>query len=388
MERVWWHDGRSPAYGEGITFWALGEMVRERAGLREDADERTTRAKIAEMVAAHVPDPDEQRWIEPALLALLGVEAGVAPEQLFGAWRTFFERLAAIAPVVLVFEDFHFADAGLLDFVDHLLEWSKGVPIYVLTLARPELLERRPTWGAATRNFTSQYLEPLPEPAMRELLAGLVPGLPESAVRAIIARADGVPLYAVETVRMLVANGSLELANGAYRPVGDLATLAVPETLTALIASRLDALPADDRALVSDAAVLGQSFSTAALAAVSGVPVADLEPRLRGLVRRELLVHEADPRSPEQGQYAFVQALIREVAYHTLARADRKARHLAAARFFESVGADELAGALAGHYLAAHASAAEGPEADALAAQARVALRGAAERAAALGSHE
>ncbi len=388
VERVWWHDGRSPAYGEGISFWALGEMIRERAGLREDADERTTRAKIAEVLAAHVPDPDEQRWIEPALLALLGWETGVAPEQLFGAWRTFFERLAATGPVVLVFEDFHFADGGLLDFVDHLLEWSKGVPIYVLTLARPELLERRPTWGAGKRNFTSQYLEPLPESAMRELLAGLVPGLPESAVRAIIARADGVPLYAVETVRMLVTNGSLELADGAYRPVADLTRLAVPETLTALIASRLDALPTDDRTLVSDAAVLGQSFSTAALAAVSGVSVADLEPRLRGLVRRELLVHEADPRSPEQGQFAFVQALIREVAYNTLARADRKARHLAAARFFESVGADELAGALAGHYLAAHASAAEGPEADALAAQARVALRGAAERAAALGSHE
>jgi class 3 adenylate cyclase len=386
VERLWWHDGRSPAYGEGITFWALGEMIRERAGLREDADERTTRAKIAEVVAAHVPDPDEQRWIEPALLALLGVQAGVAPEQLFGAWRTFFERLAATGPVVLVFEDFHFADGGLLDFVDHLLEWSKGVPIYVLTLARPELLERRPTWGAGKRNFTSQYLEPLPEPAMRELLAGLVAGLPESAVRAIIARADGVPLYAVETVRMLVANGSLELADGEYRPVGDLATLAVPETLTALIASRLDALPADDRALVSDAAVLGQSFTLAALAAVSSLPPAELESRLRALVRRELLVLEVDPRSPEQGSYAFVQALIREVAYNTLARADRKVRHLAAARFFESVGTDELAGALAGHYLAAHASAADGVEADALAAQARLALRGASERAAALGS--
>ena len=102
-----------------------------------------------------------------------------ASEQLFGAWRTFFERLAATAPVVMVFEDFHFADPGLLDFVDHLLEWSRNVPIYVVTLARPELLERRPDWGAGKRNFTSLYLEPLPEPAMRELLAGLVPGLPE-----------------------------------------------------------------------------------------------------------------------------------------------------------------------------------------------------------------
>ena len=158
-------------------------MVRARAGLRETDDEPTTRARIAETVATHIPDPDERRWIEPALLALLGVESGIGSEQLFGAWRTFFERLAATAPVVMVFEDFHFADGGLIDFVDHLMEWSRSHPIYVVTLSRPELLERRPDWGAGKRNFNSIHLEPLPEPVMRALLAGLVPGLPESAVR-------------------------------------------------------------------------------------------------------------------------------------------------------------------------------------------------------------
>ena len=232
------------------------------------------------------------------------------------------------------------------------------------------------------------YLEPLSEPAVRALLTGLVPGLPDATVRAIVARADGVPLYAVETVRMLLAEGRLRLEGDIYVPVGDLTTLAVPETLTALIASRLDGLPPGDRGLVQDSAVLGQSFTLAALAAISGVPSDELEPRLRALVRRELLTLEADPRSPERGQYAFVQALIREVAYNTLARADRKIRHLAAARFFETLGSDELAGALAGHYLAAHRNAPDGPEADALAGQARRALRAAAERAAALGAHD
>jgi class 3 adenylate cyclase len=389
VEPVWYHDGRSPAYGEGISFWALGEMVRGRAGLLETDDAATTRAKIGEALATHVPDPDERRWIEPALLALLGVEiAATGSEQLFAAWRTFFERLAATAPVVMVFEDVHYADTGLLDFVDHLLEWSRNVPIYVVTLARPEFLERRPNWGTGKRNFTSLYLEPLPESAMRELLAGLVPGLPAVAAKAIIERADGMPLYAVETVRMLLAEGRLALEDGAYHPVGDLANLAVPETLTALIASRLDGLPPDERALVADAAVLGQSFTVAALLAVSGIEKTDLESRLRELVRGELLALDTNPRSPERGQYAFVQALIREVAYHTLAKRDRKVRHLAAARFFESLGSDELAGALAGHYLAAHETAAEGPEADALAAQAQIALRAAADRAAALGAHE
>ena len=387
VEPVWWHDGRSPAYGDGITFWALGEMVRMRSGLLETDDEPTTRAKVAETLTAHVPDPDERRWIEPALLALLGIEsATTGSEQLFAAWRTFFERLAATSPVVLVFEDFHFADAGLVDFVDHLLEWSRNVPIYVLTLARPELLERRADWGAGKRSFTSLHLEPLPPDAMRQLLEGLVPGLPKPAVKTIVGRADGIPLYAVETVRMLLAEGKLELEGERYVPTGDLTRLAVPETLTALIASRLDALPSEERALVSDASVLGQSFTVAGLSAVSGIAEGELEPRLRSLVRRELLTLESDARSPERGQYAFVQALIREVAYNTLARRDRKTRHLAAARFLEGLASDEIVGALASQYLAAHDNAAEGPEADALAAQARIALRAAAERAISLGS--
>ncbi len=388
VERVWYHTGRSPAYGEGITFWALGEMVRRRAGLLETDDEATTRAKITAMLGEHVPDPDERRWIAPALLALLGIESGAPAEQLFGAWRTLFERLAVTAPVVLVFEDFHFADSGLLDFVDHLLEWSRGFPIYVLTLARPELVDRRSDWGAGKRNFTSLYLEPLPEPAMRELLAGLVPGLPEPAAKAIVSRADGIPLYAVETVRMLVAEGRLTIKDGVYVPEDDLNALAVPDSLAALIAARLDGLDPRDRALIQTAAVLGQSFSLAGLAAVSSTDEAGLEPRLRGLVRRELLTLEADPRSPERGQYAFVQAMIREVAYGTLTKKDRKVRHLAAARFFESLGSDELAGALAGHYLAAHANALDGPEVDALAGQSRIALRAAAERATSLGAHD
>ncbi|MDP9271217.1 MAG: AAA family ATPase [Chloroflexota bacterium] len=387
-ETVYYHSGRSPAYGEGITFWALGEMVRARAELLETDDEPTTRAKLHAVVARWITDDAEKSWVERALLALLSIESGAPSEELFGAWRTFFERIAATGPVVLLFEDFHFADTGLLDFVDHLLAWSKGTPILVITLARPELLDKRPDWGAGKRNFHSMVLEPLEPAEMRDLITGLVPGLPESAVRAIVERADGIPLYAVETVRMLVANGHLLPEAGGYVPVGDLSSLAVPESLTALIASRLDALDAPERSVLLDAAVLGQSFSLSALSAVSGVDEPALEPRLSTLVRRELLTREVDPRSAERGQYVFVQALIREVGYSTLARKDRKARHLAAARFFESLETEELAGALAGHYLAAHANAAQGAEADALAAQARIALKAAADRASTLGAYD
>jgi class 3 adenylate cyclase/tetratricopeptide (TPR) repeat protein len=390
IEGVWWHDGRSPAYGEGVTFWALGEMVRSRAGLLEVDDPATTRIKVAEMLATHVPDASERQWIEPALLALLGV--GEAPaggrDDLFRAWRTFFERMASTATVGLLFEDIQWADAGLLDFIDHMLEWSRGVPILIITLSRPELLERRPEWGAGRRNFLALYLEPLPDEAMRELLAGLVPGLPASTVRSIVARADGIPLYAVETIRMLVSDGRLAEVDGRYEPVGELGELAVPETLQALIAARLDGLRPADRALLQDAAVLGQSFTLAGLAAVSGEDPAALEGRLHDLGRSELIDQQLDPRSPERGMYAFVQALIREVAYGTLAKRDRRARHLAAARFFEGLGDEELAGALASHYMAAWQAAPEGPEGEAVAIQARLALVGAADRAMNLGSPE
>ncbi|MEO5704498.1 MAG: hypothetical protein ABIZ52_07245, partial [Candidatus Limnocylindrales bacterium] len=285
--------------------------------------------------------------------------------------------------------DLHWADPGTLEFIDHLLDWSRGVPLLIVTLARPELLEKRPDWASSRRNFASIALDPLPEPTMRELLQGLAPGLPKEPVGLIVQRADGVPLYAVETVRMLVADGKLKLSeeDGTYHPTTDLTELAVPETLAALIAARLDGLDPTERKLVSDAAVLGQSFTIAALASVAGVPDTELHPLLRTLIRRDILALALDPRSPERGQYAFVQALIREVAYNTLARRDRRSRHIAAARYLESIENEELSGAVAGHLLAARSLSAPGPEADAVAAQARIALRAAAERAIALGAH-
>ena len=389
-ETIYWHRGRSPSYGEGITFWALGEMVRRRAGLAETDDEATTRERIRAIVEEFVPAEDDRRWVEPALLTLLGLEPAPAGgrDVLFAAWRIFFERLAERATTVLLFEDLQWADSGLLDFVEQLLEWSKNVPLIVVTLARPELFDRRPDWGAETRNLTRLALEPLTDDAMRQLVDGFVPGLPEPAIRAILARADGVPLYAVETVRALVADGRLERDGDAYRPVGELGELTVPDTLRSLIASRLDGLDPADRSLVEDASVLGQSFTIAGLSAISGRAADDLEPRLKFLVRRELFDVEIDPRSPERGQYRFVQSLIREVAYGTLAKRERRARHLAAARYFEGLGDDELAGLLASHYLAAIDASAEGAEADAVAIQARLALSGAAERAATLGAHD
>jgi class 3 adenylate cyclase/tetratricopeptide (TPR) repeat protein len=391
-EVVYWHQGRSPAYGEGISFWALAEMVRGRAGVIDTDDPAAIRSKLAASLSQFVTDEAERRWMEPRLLQLLGLEstdAGDRPdrESLFAAWRLFFERISEQGVVVLVFEDLQWADDGLLDFIDHILDWSRDRPIYVISLARPELMDRRRDWGAGRRNFTSLVLEPLEPAEMRELLAGMVPGLPEGVVERVLDRAEGIPQYAVETVRMLLADGQLALEGGVYRPTGDLSELSVPASLHALIASRLDALDQPDRALLQAASVIGKTFGTDALVAVSGLAPDDVSARLRALVRREMLTLEADPRSPEHGQYGFVQALIREVAYGTLARGDRRRLHLAAARHFEALDDDGIAGALAEHYVAAYRAQPEGPEGAAVAAQARVALRAAAERARSLGSY-
>ena len=334
-ETLYWHRGRSPSYGEGISFWALGEMVRRRAKLAESDDEATTRERIAATVAEYIPADEDRRWVEPALLTLLGLEPAPAGgrDVLFAAWRILFERIAEQGTTILLFEDLQSADSGLLDFIEQLLTWSRNRPILVVALARPELFDRRPGWGSAARSLTTMALEPLSREAMRELLDGFVPGLPESAAAAILGRADGIPLYAVETIRSLVADGRLEMTDGSYRPVGDLTTLAIPDTLRSLIASRLDALGPADRSLIQAVSVLGQTFTLEGLAATTGEDAAELEPRLATLVRRELLSLEADPRSPERGQYAFVQSLIREVAYGTLARRDRRERHLAVARW-------------------------------------------------------
>ncbi len=387
-EIVYWHQGRSPAYGDGISFWALGEMVRMRIGTSETDDEETTRTRLAATLEEFVTDAEEQRGLSDPLLHLLGIGDGSTRERgaLFAAWRTFFERIAEHAPVIMVFEDLQWADDGLLDFIEEMVSWSRGRSIYLITLSRSELLDRRPTWGAGQRSFTSLSLSPLAEDDVRAMLGGLVPGLPEAVVAQIVERAEGIPLYAVETVRTLLNDGRIERDDDGFRPTGDLTELAVPESLHGLIAARIDALPPAERTLVQDGSVLGLSFGLAALQAVARAEPDTIEPMLQHLVQREVLTIDDDPRSPERGSYRFVQGLLREVAYGTLSRDDRRARHLAAARHYEALGDDELAGVLAQHYVDAYHAHPDGAEGVAVAAQAKVALRGAAQRAGDLGS--
>ncbi len=386
---VWWHRGRCLSYGEGVAYWALAEMVRMRCEIVEDEEPEPAREKLRATLEEHLSDPQERAWVEPRLAHLLGLEEGAPGDQenVFSAWRILFERLAETATTILVFEDVQWADEGLLDFLEYLLDWSRGHPLFVLALARPEFADKRPTWGAGKRSFTPLYLEPLSEPAMDALLTGLVPGLPADLRSRILERAEGVPLYAVETVRMLLDRGLVVQDGNAYRPTGPIETLEVPETLHGLVAARLDGLPAEERRLVQDGSVLGKTFTKQGLSSLTGVSLAELEPLLASLLRKDVLSVQADPRSPERGQYAFLQDIVKRVAYETLSRRERKAKHLAAAQFLASGAAgdeDELAEVVAAHYLDALEAAPDADDAGDIRANARLMLVRAGERAASL----
>jgi class 3 adenylate cyclase/tetratricopeptide (TPR) repeat protein len=355
-DTVYWHEGRSRAYGEGITFGALGEMVKMRAGILEVEDATSSLAKLQVCLDQFVSDEEERQWILPHLAHLLGLAdaPSINRDEIFSAWRMFFERIAERGTTVLIFEDLQWADAGLIDFVESILEWSKGFSLLIVTLARPELLDKRPSWGAGMRNFTSLHLEPLSASSMSELLNGFVHGLPSEVSDRVLQRAEGVPLYAVETIRMLVDRGVIVQVDDQYEVQGELGTLEIPETLHALIASRLDSLTPRQRALLQDAGIIGSTFSIESLQVVSDESAQDLETELRDLVRKEYIFTDNDPRSPERGQFGFVQGVIREVAVGTLARRDRQAKHVAIARYAESLGEEELTGVIAAHYIEAY----------------------------------
>jgi len=391
-QTTYWHRGRCLAYGEGVTYWALADMVRMRCRIPEEEEPASGRSKLQATLAEHLLDDEERRFVEPRLAHLLGLEERQAAEkeELFGAWRLFFERLADSETTVLVFEDMQWADPSLFDFVEYLLEWSRDHALYVITLARPEILEKRPNWGAGSRTFSALYLEPLSTQAMQELLRGLVPGLPEELRGRILTRAEGIPLYAVETVRMLLDRGLLVQEGSVYRPAGAIETLDVPETLHALIAARLDGLSQEERRLLQDGAVLGKTFTRQALAALSGLEEPELEPLLGALVRKEVLSIQADPRSPEHGQYGFLQDLVRRVAYETLSKKERKARHPAAAAHLERAFASEqeVVEVLASHYPAAFQAAPEDADAAEVKRRAGDLLARAGERAASLAASE
>jgi class 3 adenylate cyclase/predicted ATPase len=387
-----WHSGRCLSYGEGVAYWALGEMVRQRLGIAEDAPALEAAAKLDAGLDRWISDAADREFLSPRLGALVGVaEPGLGREELFAGWRLFFERLAEHQPVILVFEDLQWADAGLLDFIEHLLEWSAASPIFVLTLSRPDLAARPEGWPAGRRGAMFLVLEPLDDGAMRELLEGLVAGLPDEAAARIVARAEGVPLYAIETVRALADRGVVAERDGALELAGELGELDVPASLGSLLAARLDSLGRDERALVKAMSVFGGAFPRSSVVALAEVPEDRLDTLLEELVHKQVLMIRADRLSPDRGQYAFAQGMLRTVAYEMLSRGERKVRHRAAAehlrRAFPNDGED-VAEVIASHYLDAYRAAMDDPDSDELRLLSLDALRRAAQRAATVGAPE
>ena len=395
---VRWHSGRCLAYGEGVAYFALAEAVRGRlqvlAADDEDAADPTRLADLLDRGLDHyVADPGERPWLRERLGVLLGTGSPAAfpREDLFLAWVTFFERVGGGDPVALVVDDAQYADEGLLEFLEHLLT-TASYACFVLVLTRPGLLEGRPAL-ATHRRANVVHLPVLGDRDMARMLDGLVADLPAGVRAGLVSRAEGIPLYAVETVRSLIDRDLVVPREGRYVLSDadglDLESVSPPASLHAVISARLDTLSHDQRTVIDRASVLGTTFDAATVTALCG-DLAEPSRTLAELVRMQLLSQDSSRMSAEFGHYGFVQSAYRQAAYGSLARRDRKALHLAVLAQLEAAGnvpaGDETAAIRAQHYLDAFHAVPGDADADVLRAGALDNLRRAAARARGLGS--
>jgi tetratricopeptide (TPR) repeat protein len=364
-----------------MSFWALAEMVKAQAGILDGDTPDKAGAKLDQMTADVLGARPEADWVRRHLGVLAGLgesgaSAGGDRGEVFAAWRQFFEALAGRRPLVLVFEDLHWADDGLLDFVDYLASWAGGVPLLVVGTARPELLARRSGWGGGKPNAVILSLAALSDADTARLI-GLLRGravLEAGQQAVLLAHAGGNPLYAEQYVQML-----------AEQRAGE--QLPVPESVQGIIAARLDLLAPADKRLLQDAAVVGKVFWPGAVAALADAPGhGELEECLHGLERRQFVRRERASSVVGQAQYAFGHILVRDVAYVQIPRGARADKHAAAAGWIESLGrTDDHAEMLAHHYQSAlELARATHQDTTELAPRARAALCRAGDRALAL----
>jgi len=359
---VWWRQGRALPYGDGVSFWAVAEMVKAQAGIEENDLPDVCTAKVRASAEQLVPDEAERDWVIDHLLPLVGVEQRGAGGDSAPAWRTFFESLAERRPLVMVFEDMHWADDGLLDFIDHLVDWATGVPILVIATARPELLDRRQAWGGGKLNVSTIALTPLSDEEAAQIIHGVLDqaALPAETQQALLERAGGNPLYAEQFARLYTERGSAD-------------DLPLPETVQGLIAARLDGLSSQEKRIVQDAAVYGKVFWAGAIDAH--------DEALHSLDRKGILRRERRSAVGGETQYAFRHVLVRDVAYGQIPRTARGEKHVRAADWIESLGRADDHAELVAHHLAAAAEL--GVD---VGDRARITFRRAGDRARALGA--
>ena len=343
-ELVAWRQGRCISFGHDVAFWALGEIVKAEAGILESDEPERAAARLASAVDAAVDEPGERDWLRVRLAPLVGLGGaggGVGRGESFAAWRRFLEAVAARRPLVIVVEDIHWADPAMVEFLDHLVSRTAGVPMLVVCTARPELFERHPRWGGGMRNATTIALDPLREDETARLVDALLVRAPLAASTrsALIDRSGGNPLFAEEFVRMALERG-----------IGDQP---MPETVQAIIAARLDTLAPSQKAALQDAAVVGKVFWTGAVAAIGGREEAALEDDLLQLGEREFTRPARASSVADQTEHAFWHALVRDVTYRQIPRAARAAKHVAAAEWIERIAGERVgdhAAFIASHY--------------------------------------
>jgi class 3 adenylate cyclase len=350
-----WRQGRCLPYGEGITFWALGEILKAHTGILESDPPVVAQEKLDVVL----PEGGERAWFRQRLLPLLGIEATSTAEreELFTAWRRFLEQIAEERPTVLVFEDLHWADEAMLAFLEHLADLAEGVPLLLVCTARPELFERDPQYAAGLRNATPINLAPLSQEETARLVSALLEStvLPVELQQPILDRAGGNPLYAEEFVRLL-KDRDLLVRRGQSWEFREGAELPFPESVQALIAARLDTLEPEVKSLLADAAVIGKVFWAGAVTAMGDRDPHYVTTTLRELSRKELVRSSRQSSMAGEAEYAFWHILARDVAYSQLPRASRATRHVAAAKWIESKATERVedhADVLAYHYATA-----------------------------------
>jgi class 3 adenylate cyclase/tetratricopeptide (TPR) repeat protein len=375
-ELITWRQGRCLAYGEGVTLWALGEIVKAQAGIHEQDPPEVAAEKIHASAADVLSDSSDAAWAELHLLALVGLAeeselGGDRRGEAFAAWRRYFEAMAEQRALVLVIEDIHWADESLLDFLDELVDWVSDVALLVVCTARPELLERRRDWGGGKLNATTLAVRPLSEEETSVLLAQLLERsvLAAEEQQALLERAGGNPLYTEQFAELFLEHGSAE-------------ALSLPETLQGIISARLDALPHAEKELLRDASVVGKVFWAGAL---------PIEPdqatrSLHALSRKGFVRQQRRSSVEGESEFAFAHALVRDVAYGQIARADRAEKHSHTARWIESLGRPEDHAEMLAHHWGAAIELAEatGVETDELRERVLEASRAAGDRAYAL----
>lgn len=325
--------GRCLAYGDGITYWPLREMVGEAAGILFEDSPETARMKLARMLADDA--------VVDRLASALGLSPTAFPmHETAWAARKFFEVMAAHGPVVALIDDIHWAEPAFLDLLEHVLSAAETTPVLLLCTARHELLEKRAQWGEGDRSLRLS-LAPLTDAAAASIAENLLgaTGLPGDVVARIVAAAEGNPLYVEQILSMMVESKALELRDGCWVRTAGYRDIAIPPTIQALLEARLGQLRAGERSAIEPASVIGLQFPSPAVASMMPARLNDdIGEHLQSLTRKQFV--QAVALSDEDPIYRFHHHLVRDTIYNGLLKRARANLHVDFVRWADRTNAE------------------------------------------------